>query len=373
MKILFIQNFFSSHNAGGAELLCGDLMAFFRAQGHAVTLLTTKSDATLQGVNIIGRLHALPVVRNSQAMETLVYKIRWKLAESLNYRITRRIIAGQKPDVIYLHNLEWLTSAPLKAAKASGRRVVVHAHNHHYADMALGTAEVIAVSKDIGEEILKKPGMDPARVHVVYNGILKEAFLNVDLNGVRKPTALFAGSISPHKGVHLAIQAVIEARKAGLQVDLEIAGPSRNTEYLADCTSIIAKANAEAYIRFIGVLKREDIWQKMTETDLLIFPSICKEAFGLIAAEAMANGAIVVGTNRGAIPEVVGACGKVVEPDAEALAQAIRDVVTLPHEELVLLRTRAKQRAKELFLLEERFQEVEKIVCGRNGGCNECG
>jgi glycosyltransferase involved in cell wall biosynthesis len=54
------------------------------------------------------------------------------------------------------------------------------------------------------------------------------------------------------------------------------------------------------------------------------------EGFGMAVAEAMACGAPVVVSDRGALPEVVGDAGIVVPPTAEALEAALADLLGHP-------------------------------------------
>jgi glycosyltransferase involved in cell wall biosynthesis len=42
---------------------------------------------------------------------------------------------------------------------------------------------------------------------------------------------------------------------------------------------------------------------------LVLMPSLCRESFGRVAAEAMINGIPVLGSRRGALPELLGGCG----------------------------------------------------------------
>jgi glycosyltransferase involved in cell wall biosynthesis len=44
-------------------------------------------------------------------------------------------------------------------------------------------------------------------------------------------------------------------------------------------------------------------------TQVVMMPSVCRESFGRVAAEAMLNGIPVLASDRGALPEVVGAGG----------------------------------------------------------------
>ena len=61
---------------------------------------------------------------------------------------------------------------------------------------------------------------------------------------------------------------------------------------------------------------------------VLVIPS-WHEGFGLPALEAMALGVPVVASDRGALPEVIGDAGLLVDPaDADALADAIDRVLT---------------------------------------------
>jgi glycosyltransferase involved in cell wall biosynthesis len=77
---------------------------------------------------------------------------------------------------------------------------------------------------------------------------------------------------------------------------------------------------------------------------LLVIPSL-HEGFGLPALEAMALGVPVVATRRGALPEVVGDAGLLVNADdPREMADAIRAVLTDPSR-AEALRDRGLQRA----------------------------
>jgi len=50
---------------------------------------------------------------------------------------------------------------------------------------------------------------------------------------------------------------------------------------------------------------------------LVIVPSLFMESFGRMAAESMINGIPVIGSNRGALPEVIGEAGLTLEIPAQ--------------------------------------------------------
>ena len=47
----------------------------------------------------------------------------------------------------------------------------------------------------------------------------------------------------------------------------------------------------------------------MKDASIIVIPSIWEEPFGLVAAEAMSNGAAIITTLSGGIPEIVGSNG----------------------------------------------------------------
>ena len=83
----------------------------------------------------------------------------------------------------------------------------------------------------------------------------------------------------------------------------------------------------------------------MAEAAAFCLPSLY-EGFGLTALEAMACGAPVVVSDRGALPEVVGEAGIVVPPTNEAVTDALRDLLTNP-ERAAALGATAAARARE--------------------------
>ena len=81
-------------------------------------------------------------------------------------------------------------------------------------------------------------------------------------------------------------------------------------------------------VHYLGVLEKDRLWNFYRRLDVFVLPSLTTarwtEQFGFVLAEAMACGVPIIGSNSGAIPEVIGDCGIVVqENDSKALAEAI--------------------------------------------------
>ncbi len=384
MKILFIQNFYKDNAFGGAELLCRDIMKGMISRGHRIAMLTSGPESSSTEFDLRTNLQHVPVVHDEKLLQTFRARMNWLLVSRTNYFVTRRIIKQLKPDVIYLHNLEWVTTSPLLAAVDSGKRVVAHVHNHQYAETwkhlnnnrgqniilrifkltpSMDGVHLIAVSRHIASALLEH-GFPKERIHIIYNGLPAELLNQTSIKGIRVQKAVYVGALSPHKGVHIAIEAIGYLKRQGMVLPLEIIGSAGRQDYLKELKELVSNSGLEKQVIFSGPLSRKEVVQRFQTAEILLFPSLWEEAFGLVAVEAMAAGAIVIGSNRGGIPEVIGEVGFVVEPEAKSFAKAIETALALTEGEKDKIRLTGQQRVKELFNLEKNILQIEKVLSG---------
>jgi glycosyltransferase involved in cell wall biosynthesis len=147
---------------------------------------------------------------------------------------------------------------------------------------------------------------------------------------------------------------------------LDIVGQIADQNYRKQLESIIEKDGLEGQVSFAGQLERRELWQRMRRATMVWVPSLCEEAFGLVAAEAMACGAVAVVSNRGALPEVVGDAGIVAEPTAEAGAADAAGVLAMPEGDRATLAQAAAKRARDKFRLSKVVKQVESVLTGKN-------
>ena len=84
----------------------------------------------------------------------------------------------------------------------------------------------------------------------------------------------------------------------------------------------------------------------MARAAIVVVPSRWPEPFGLAALEAMACGAAVLAAPRGGLPEVVGAVGVPIDPDApETIAEAIVALAQDPARRRAALGEAGRRRA----------------------------
>ena len=233
------------------------------------------------------------------------------------------------PHVVTTHSLE--PHRPWKAEQlGGGYRVSSWAER----TAVLGADAVVAVSAGMARDVLASyPELDPARVHVVHNGIDADLYApdeRVDVlerHGVDPavPYAVFVGRITRQKGLAHLLRA---ARDLPGQLVL-CAGAPDTPEIAAETRALVDELTAArtgvVWVR--DMLPRADVVQLLTHATAFVCPSVY-EPLGIVNLEAMACGTAVVASDVGGIPEVVddGRTGLLVHYDEADPAAFERDL-----------------------------------------------
>ena len=212
------------------------------------------------------------------------------------------------PFVLTTHSLE-----PLRAWKSEQLGSGYAMSSWMERTAILDADAVIAVSQGTRADILRAyREMDPARIHVIYNGIdlleyqkttEKSALI---ANGVdpATPYVLFVGRITRQKGVTHLVDA-IRYLPAETQIVL-CAGAPDTPEIAAEMRAKVDEARAH-HPRIVWIEKmvpRSEAIQLYSNCRVFCCPSVY-EPFGIINLEAMACHAPVVASSTGGIKEVV--------------------------------------------------------------------
>ncbi|MFI9245210.1 glycogen synthase [Streptomyces sp. NPDC053086] len=242
------------------------------------------------------------------------------------------------PHVVTAHSLEPLR--PWKAEQLGGG----YALSSWAERTAIEAADaVIAVSGAMREDVLAcYPALDPARVHVVHNGIDTRLYRPVHgtdaltRHGIdpTRPYVLFVGRITRQKGVPHLLRAVRDI-DPGAQVVL-CAGAPDTPEIDREFQELFEELRrVRAGVFWIPqMLPRPEVVQLLTRAAVFVCPSVY-EPLGIVNLEAMACGTPVVASRVGGIPEVVadGRTGLLVDADdgfEAGLARALDTVLADP-------------------------------------------
>lgn len=327
LKILFIHNKYLQ-SAGGEDATLEAETKLLRSRGHDIRELIFDNAVMKKG--IIGKLKAgISSVYNINSAKTL-----------------KKAIKEFGPDIIHVHNF-FFTASPSVIIEANRQKtpIVVTLHNFRlvcanslllrnnkvcelcvshdfpwygvkykcYHDSALQSAMVgamAAVHKWAGTWKNKvdafiapadfiRQKLAHSSLHVAVEKIkIKRHFINDPGAGPpqsRESYYLFIGRLSAEKGVDV----LLEAWKDMNEDKLIIAGDGPEQQKLHQ------KYGHLKNVEFVGKKTREEVLLLMKACRALIFPSICYEGLPLTIIEAFSTGAPVIGSDMGAMKEMI--------------------------------------------------------------------
>lgn len=115
----------------------------------------------------------------------------------------------------------------------------------------------------------------------------------------RDPVFGFIGTLSPHKGVHVAVEAMRYLKGRG-----ELVVYGRRDYYPAYASSLQALGEG-LNVKFPGSIPRARIGEAFARIDVLVMPSVWLENFPIIIQEARATRVPVVASNLGGMKEAI--------------------------------------------------------------------
>lgn len=222
---------------------------------------------------------------------------------------------GARRFVITVHDLNFIYYPQFLTAES--RRY----YNDQIAWATARADHILAVSEATRADLIHRLGVPPEKVTVTYEGVapafrpLPSAQVREVLSryGLAPGYLLFVGTLEPRKnlpGLLTAYRILLDRGEA--QAPLVIVG-GKGWLY-EEIYARVASLRLENNLCFLYDVPDADLPAFYNGAALLVMPSFY-EGFGLPVLEAQACGTPVVISDRGALPEVAGPAGVIVDPD----------------------------------------------------------
>lgn len=357
MKILVIASLFPPSGIGGAELVAERISQGLAARGNQIVVATLAPSGKGEIVERDGiRIIRIPIVNLYGNLDAphkpSPIKALWHIADIYNAAMGRKVeevIRDTAPDIICAHNLAGFSVAVYAAARRCGTPLVQVLHDHYFLcpysicfhsgrpcattclpcrlvrlphrRLTASAAAVVGVSRFILEKVTGHGMFAGVPTAVIHNAREMPAPAKTQPGNAR--VFGYLGALVPHKGVELLIQAFREIAGNGNSLVIAGSGTSQYLEHLRHLSGT-------APIEFIGQTRPEGFFPLI---DVTIVPSLCPEAFSLVAAESCLAGVPVIAASRGGLPEVIedGVNGLLFDPGSPgALVASIQRVIDEP-------------------------------------------
>ncbi len=253
-----------------------------------------------------------------------------------NAKALRTLLTEFKPDLLHIEEEPW--SLPAALGLRLARRLGVPG--------VLATAESLPRGYTLGQRLRRERSLRQAAGLIGTNNLAVALatkrrptvpHLSLPQFGVAPPPAMaprephtglaigFVGRLVPERGLDLLFRACVNL--AG-KWTLTVIGTGPSQEELE---GLAQRLGIAARISWLGALPRQAMDQIWPKLDCIVLPSRTTERWvmtaGQAAIHAMANGVAVVGTNSGALPEIVGKGGRIVpEEDVPALTAVLQEL-----------------------------------------------
>jgi glycosyltransferase involved in cell wall biosynthesis len=193
---------------------------------------------------------------------------------------------------------------------------------------------VIAVSHATKRDMVRILNIPEAKVHVVHSAPaphFQPLAAGIDRQALRRQLGLpeqyilHVGTIEPRKNLARLVEAFARLRSTGAPQHLLLVGPRG---WKAEPVfAMVEQLGMESAVHVMGHVPDAALVAMYNLADVVAIPSLY-EGFGLPLVEAMACGAPVVTSGRGALSEIAGEAAEFIDPESvDSLADGLRRVL----------------------------------------------
>jgi len=304
-------------------------------RGHECYVLSINPGSLSSKENING----VNVIRVKSPISKHLYWFSPSMARFLRKNLGKSL----KPDIVHIHEYRSLLTpevAYLLRSKhlpfAFSPHYAPHEHNTLAGKYLLGYykpignrafrwTEIVVTNSEYSKYMLMTDfDVRPEKIQVIPHGVDKLEALKGKVRKASQASVslLYAGVLIEKKGIHYIIQAISELKRCGIQACLTIIGEG---EYEYKLRSLAKELNIEDSISWHEPLSREELHQKVMETDIFLLLSR-SESYGIVVTEALAAGTPCIVTKTTALAEFLtepGCFGIGYPPDPKEVADLI--------------------------------------------------
>jgi len=349
VRIAAFSNFYPPAAIGGYELGCRDVVDELVRRGHQVEVLTSsyQADQVATEQHVQRQLPYFAV--DGGRGRGLVARAA---AERLSYGVVREFLGRTRFDLVYVFGAFHVCRSIFLSAQATGTPMSYYVSDHwlerwrddddwlrwwsspdhpraswkrplvrtlrrlgamvprrllgqtRFEPLELGGVQFASAALKSAALAAGLPVSDAA---VIPWGIVLDRFPRRDEPAGPATRLLYVGRMVRDKGVHTVLEAVIRLRAEAPELDytLDLCGrEDDDPAYARELRQRVSAAGLEESVRFRGWSARESLGATYRAHDVVVFPSIWEEPFGLVLVEAMASGVPVVSSATGGSAEI---------------------------------------------------------------------
>jgi glycosyltransferase involved in cell wall biosynthesis len=230
---------------------------------------------------------------------------------------------GAMPQLIELHSrrLTMIALIHMPLASEFGIASAVAERRQHEERRALQVVRHVIVTSRSTEQTLVEDGVAHSRLSVVEPGVcapIAPGPRNRATDGV--VNMLCVATVQEGKGHDLLVEAL--APLAHMSWHLQCVGSlTRSPATVQRLTDRLQRLGLLGRVALVGELPHAALRELYLAADLFVLPTL-RETYSMAVAESLAHGLPVISTRTGAIPELVGAAGLLIEPGDRGALQA---------------------------------------------------
>jgi len=333
VRLLTLTNLYPPQNLGGFGLCIQRLVEGLMARGYSAYVLSSDQP-------YLGRCGDDPQVNRSLELlgsyENGISRLSDQNEEyrriASNQQRLEQVLDAFAPQACLVGNLDLLGTKLLKQINDRGIPTVQHvgfmtAPFGPQDYPAVNTYRMAFASREV-KRLLIAQGF-PVGHHPVVHPPLATAMTEIKPTLDRQTQQLrigYSGLLMHSKGVHTLFEACVILKQRGIPYQLDLAGKAFSPDYTTQLQHYASQQGIEHTLRWLGFLEDDGMTQFYQELDVLVFPSLHPESFGMVVAEAMAQGVVPISSGVGGAFEVIthGINGLLCEPGSgESVANAL--------------------------------------------------